>query len=228
MVHFSLILLFSYLCLFTVAPLLGASDDPSQKDPHSSKLATYGKHKTIPPELEQVILTALSFYPELANTRIEFIYHENIRKSVMQAQPKVLSLLRGKKKRVYKVKISRYLKLNDGQLDITTLPFEVLVGWIGHELGHIMDYKDRSGLAMVGFGAKYWLSVKFLKGAERRADLFALKHGLGDRIMSTKNFVMNHEHIPVLYKKRLKRLYMSPEEFTELLSEVAPTPVPTP
>ncbi len=228
MIHFSLILLVSFLCLFTTGPLLGASGDPPKKELKCNALAAYGMHKTIPPELEEVILTALSFYPELANTRIEFIYHENIRKSVMQAQPKVLSLLRGKKKRVYKVKISRYLKLNDDQLDITTLPFEVLVGWIGHELGHIMDYKDRSGLAMVGFGAKYWLSVKFLKGAERRADLFALEHGLGDRIMSTKNFVLNHEHIPVLYKKRLKRLYMSPEEFTRLLSEAAPTPVPVP
>lgn len=228
MIHFSLILLLSYLCFFTAGVVLGAAHDPPQKDPQNSSLVAYGKHKTIPQELEEVILTALSFYPELASTRIEFIYHEDIRKSVMQAQPKVLSLLRGKRKRVYKVKISRYLKLNHDQLDITTLPFEVLVGWIGHELGHIMDYKDRSGLAMVGFGAKYWLSVKFLKGAERRADLFALEHGLGDRIMSTKNFVLNHEHIPVLYKKRLKRLYMSPEEFTRLLSEAAPAPVPAP
>ncbi len=228
MIHFSLIFLLSFLCFFTASPLCGASHDPLAEKPQDSDLAAYGKYKTIPQELEEVILTALSFYPELATTRIEFIYHENIRKSVMQAQPKVISLLRGKRKRIYRVKISRYLKLNDDQLDITTLPFEVLVGWIGHELGHIMDYKDRSGLAMVGFGAKYWLSVKFLKGAERRADLFALEHGLGDRIMSTKNFVLNHEHIPVMYKKRLKRLYMSPEEFTQLLSEVAPAPVPAP
>ena len=227
MIHFSLILLVSYLCFFSAGPLLGASNDPPGKEPNS-ELAAYGKHKTIPAELEEVILTALSFYPELATTRIEFIYYENIRKSVMQAQPKVISLFRGKRKRVYKVKISRYLKLNDDQLDITTLPFEVLVGWIGHELGHIMDYKDRSGLAMVGFGAKYWLSVNFLKEAERRADLFALEHGLGDRIMRTKTFVLDHEHIPVLYKKRIKRLYMSPEEFTQLLSEAAPTPAPVP
>lgn len=228
MIHFSIILLFSVWCIFTAVPLLGEVHDPPTKDPEKNELAAYGEHKTIPQELEQVILTALSFYPELATTRIEFIYRENIRKSVMQAQPKAVSLLRGKGKRVYKVKISRYLKLNEDQLDITTLPFEVLVGWIGHELGHIMDYKDRSGLAMVGFGAKYWLSVNFLKEAERRADIFALKHGLGERIMSTKTFVLDHEHIPVPYKKRIKRLYMSPEEFTQLLTEAAPAPAPAP
>ena len=191
-------------------------------DPPSAELAEVGKNKVIPGEMEKVILTALSYYPSLKETRINFIYKEDIRKSVMQAQPKVSSLFRSKSKRTYNIKISRYLKLNDEQLDITTLPFEVLVGWIAHELGHIMDYKDRSGLAMIGFGAKYWLFENFLKDAERRADVFALDHGLGNMIMETKNFVLNHADIPEEYKNRIRRLYMSPEEFTEMLSEVAP------
>ncbi len=192
-------------------------------DPPSAALASFADNKVIPEELEKVILTALSYYPQLAETKIRFVYEENIRKSTMQAQPKVLSLFRGKSKRVYVVKISRYLKLEKGEkLDIFTLPFDVLVGWIGHELGHIMDYKDRSGFAMVGFGAKYWLSERFLKGAERRADLYALEHGLGDKIIMTKNFVLNHEDISESYKDRIKRLYMSPEEFGEMLGEAAP------
>lgn len=171
--------------------------------------------------MRDVIIAALACYPELAETRINFIYKEDIRKSVMQAQPKVISILRGKAKRTYVINISRYLELNSNNLDITTLPFEVLVGWIAHELGHIMDYKDRSGLAMIGFGAKYWLSENFLKKAERRADMYALKHGLGDKIMKTKNYVLNHDEIPDWYKQRMKDLYMSPQEFSELLSEAA-------
>ncbi|MEQ9439416.1 MAG: hypothetical protein RIG62_10220 [Cyclobacteriaceae bacterium] len=193
-----------------------------ESDPPREILSEFGKNKVIPQEMQDVILTALSFYPELKNTRINFIYKEEIRKSVMQAQPKISTIFRGKSHRVYNVKISRYLKLNKESLDISTLPFEVLVGWIAHELGHIMDYKDRSGLAMIGFGTKYCLFENFLKKAERRADLFALKHGLGNMIMETKNYVLNHADIPVSYKDRIKRLYMSPEEFTEMLSEVAP------
>ena len=189
MTHCLLLLLLSF-CLSTISitPSVGQPGG----DPEATELASFTKNKIIPEEIEEVILTALSFYPDLLNTRIKFIYEENIRKSVMQAQPKVSSLFRGKSRRVYVVKISRYLKLKKEKLDIATLPFEVLVGWIGHELGHIMDYKDRSGLAMVGFGAQYWLSERFLKKAERRADLYALKHGLGDKIISTKNFVLNH------------------------------------
>jgi hypothetical protein len=207
------IILFTFL---SISVQYGLADAYPLADAES-----FTKNKTIPSEMQEVIVAALACYPELADTRIEFIYKEDIRKSVMQAQPKVSSLFRGKAKRVYVIKISRYLKLNYDNLDISTLPFEVLVGWIAHELGHIMDYKDRSGLAMIGFGAKYWLSENFLKKAERRADMYALRHGLGDKIMKTKNYVLNHEGIPDWYKQRMKALYMSPQEFSELLSEAA-------
>ena len=221
MIH-CLFFVFLSFCLSTITLVPSFAGERTGDDPEIAELAKYAKNKIIPEEMEEVILTALSFYPDLLDTRIKFVYEQNIRKSVMQAQPKPRTLLRRKSHRVYVVKISRYLKLNQEKLDISTLPFEVLVGWIGHELGHIMDYKDRSGFAMVGFGARYWLSERFLKKAERRADLYALKHGLGDKIISTKNFVLNHVDIPVSYKERIKRLYMSPEEFTEMLTESAP------
>ena len=221
MTHCLLLLLLSF-CLSTVSLVPSFGEERPGGDPEVSELAAFGKNKSIPEEMEEVILTALSFYPDLKDTHIRFVYEENIRKSVMQAQHQIRSLFRSKSNRVYIVKISRYLKLEKEKLDISTLPFEVLVGWIGHELGHVMDYKDRSGLAMIGFGAKYWLSENFLKKAERRADLYALKHGLGDKIISTKNFVLNHVDIPVSYKERIKRLYMSPEEFGQMLTESAP------
>jgi len=204
-----------------LAATLSCQADKDGVDPPFSDVASFTKNKFIPIEMREVIVAALASYPSLADTKIHFVYKEDIRKSVMQAQPKVSSLLRGKANRTYVINISRYLELNNDKLDISTLPFEVLVGWIAHELGHIMDYKDRSGLAMIGFGAKYWLSEKFLKNAERRADMYALKHGLGDKIMKTKNYVLNHAEIPDWYKQRMKELYMSPQEFSELLSEAA-------
>ena len=222
MTNYILIIFLSFWCSTIIARPLFGENKPKTGDPVVSELAFFGKNKVIPEEMQDVILTALSFYPALADTHIEFIYKPDIRKSVMQAQPKVSTLFRRKSKRVYVIKISRYLQLDQEELDVSTLPFEVLVGWIGHELGHIMDYKDRSGLAMMGFGAKYWMSEKFLIGAERRADLYALRHGLGDKIICTKNFVLNHDGISESYKERIKRLYMSPEEFSQMLSEVAP------
>lgn len=191
-------------------------------DPINKELEVYGENKVIPDKMREVILTALSYYPELESARIEFLFKDNIRKSVMQAQPKFSSFFSRKSERKYVVNISRYLKLKEGKIDILTLPFEVLIGWIGHELGHIVDYQDRGTLAMLGFGARYILSKKFVVAAERRADLIALKHGLGNHIMETKNYVLNHTDITDEYKKRIKRLYMSPEDFMMLLGETAP------
>ncbi len=210
------------LCSLFVSIMACQAHERHDGKPVTSDVEAYTKNKSIPDEMRGVIIAALSRYPDLADTRIEFRYEDEIRKSVMQAQPKVSSLLRKKLKRKYIIKISRYLQLNDKNLDISTLPFEVLVGWIAHELGHIMDYRYRSSLSMVGFGAKYWLSEKYLKKAERRADLFALKHGLGGKVMKTKKFILNHEEIPDWYKNRIQRLYMSPVEYSQLISEAKP------
>jgi hypothetical protein len=140
----------------------------------------------------------------------------------MQARPKIKSIFKKKSSRSYVVRISRHLKLTHEKIDITTLPCDVLVGWIGHELGHVMDYKDRSSFSMIKFGFKYVLFKNFVIEAEKAADLYALKHGLGDYVIETKHFVLNHADIPVEYKARNKRLYMSPEEFELLLGGVAP------
>jgi hypothetical protein len=140
----------------------------------------------------------------------------------MQAQPKIKSIFKKKSSRKYVVKISRNLKLIHGKIDISTLPCEVLVGWIAHELGHVIDYKDRSLFSMIKFGFRYVLFKKFIIKAEKAADLYALKHGLGNNIIEVKNFVLSHADIPAEYKARNKRLYMSPEEFELLVGGISP------
>lgn len=123
MINYLLITILSFWLSTIIASPSFAKYGPGDGDPTSSALAFFGKNKTIPEEMQEVILTALSFYPDLANTHIKFIYKEEIRKSVMQAQPKVSTLFRPKSKRIYIVKISRYLKLDKEKLDISTLPF---------------------------------------------------------------------------------------------------------
>ncbi len=209
------------LLLFSPAPAQPDFFSP-KTDASDQALLSDTNYKIIPDTMREVILTALSFYPELENTHIEFAFRDHINKSVMQAQPKISTFFKRKSKRKYIVKISRYLELNEGKVDITTLPCDVLVGWIGHELGHIVDYKDRGTLAMIGFGMQYLFFDSYIVAAERRADLYALEHGLGDNIVTTKQFVLNNVDIPDVYKARIRRLYLSPEDFMLLLSEVAP------
>ncbi|MFI8378790.1 hypothetical protein [Leeuwenhoekiella sp. NPDC079379] len=175
--------------------------------------------KEIPKSIEKEVKIALNFYPQLTKTVIAFKFKDDIKKSTMQAQPVFKSLLRPSKKRDYVIFISRKVKIEQESFQITDIPSEVLIGWIGHELGHVMDYRERSSLGLIWFGIKYLYFPKFIKEAERAADTFAVAHGMGEYILKTKDFILNHAHISEAYKARIKRHYLSPEEIMQLINE---------
>ncbi|EAQ50733.1 MULTISPECIES: hypothetical protein [Leeuwenhoekiella] len=177
------------------------------------------KNKEIPERISHEIKIALSYYPELAETPIAFRFKKDIKKSTMQAQPAFKSLLKPRKKRSYVIFISKKIKIESESFKITDIPSDVLIGWIGHELGHIMDYRDRSSLDLIWFGIKYLYFPKFIREAERAADTFAVSHGMGKYILVTKDFILNHAHISAKYKARIKKLYLSPEEIMILINK---------
>jgi len=174
-------------------------------------------NKKVPSELKDIIIKALSFYPKLKNEKIDFVFNENIRKSVMQAQPRFTSMYGSRKWRTYIVKISHSFVLKGQRTPIQDLPEDVLVGWIGHELGHIMDYLKRNNWSMILFGIGYYTSKSFIISAERAADTYAINHGLSDYILATKDFILRKAGMPEKYIKRIERLYHSPEEIMDIV-----------
>lgn len=177
-------------------------------------------NKIIPESIATEVTLALSHYPELKDTPIEFRFKEKIKKSFMQAQPKFTGLFKNKKDRAYFVMISKTFNIESESFSISEVPSDVLTGWIGHELGHIMDYQERSGFNLIKFGIGYLSSHKFIKEAERAADTFAVSHGMGDYILATKDFILNHAHLSKVYKDRIRKLYLSPEEILLLVEEL--------
>ncbi|MCH7408680.1 hypothetical protein MM239_04680 [Belliella sp. DSM 111904] len=172
---------------------------------------------SMPNELKHVIIKTLDFYPDLADVTIEFRFNENIRKSVMQAQPKFTTMFGRRKKRTYLINISRCFTLKGVTMPIEDLPEDVLIGWIGHELGHISDYLNRSNWSMILFGIGYLTSKSFIISAERVADTYAVDHGLGDYILATKDFILHQAGMPEAYIEKIKRLYLPPEEIMYLM-----------
>ncbi len=177
-------------------------------------------NKVIPESIVKEVTIALSHYPELTDTPIEFKFKSNIKRSFMQAQPRFMDIFKNKKKRAYYVMISESVTIEEEVFTVSEVPSDVLIGWIGHELGHIMDYRERSGLNMVVFGVRYLFSKGFIKEAERAADTYAVNHGMGLYILATKDFILNHTNLSEVYKNRIKRLYMSPEEIMVLVEEL--------
>jgi len=175
--------------------------------------------KLISKAIENEAITALSFYPELANARIDFIFKNKIKKSTMQARPSFWSFFKSKNNRKYKILISKKFKI-DGQEYLTEdIPKDVMIGWLGHELGHVMDYRNRGRLNLLGFGIKYLFSDSFIKEAERSADSFAVQSGMGSYILMTKNFILENASIPDSYKNRIKKYYLSPEEIMQMVKD---------
>jgi hypothetical protein len=170
-------------------------------------------NKKIPKIIENEVLKALSFYPELEETPIDFVFKRNIKRSVMQAQPKIGTMFGAK--RGYNINISALFRLTTSSIPIHQIPPDIMVGWIGHELGHVMDYENKNVVGMMRFGLGYLFSSKFIQQAERVADTYAVNHGLGSYIVKTKHFILNHASLPEKYKRKIARLYLSPDDIME-------------
>jgi hypothetical protein len=184
----------------------------------------YTHHKVIPVILQKEITAALSFYPELRETPIHFILDPNTSKSIMLSQPVAISFVKGQQNREYVVKINPRFSMVHDTLLIQNVPTDILIGWFGHELGHILDYTNRSNAQMIVFGIKYVASESFLRQAEINADTYAVDHGLGEYIIKTKNFILNNAGISPQYKARIKRLYLSPQQIIDMVKKLKAAP----
>ena len=177
------------------------------------------KTHIIPNSIKDEVTTALSYYPELKDTKIEFKFKKNIKKSTMQARPTFDSFFKSKKNRTYLILISEKFKITGKEFSTRDIPKDIFIGWIGHELGHIMDYESRSKPNLLWFGMKYLFSDNHIVAAERAADSFAVAHNMEHYILKTKDFILNNAAISEAYKNRIKKYYLSPEEIMELIAE---------
>lgn len=209
-----------YIFLLIMIPLLAGNWSCAVKKDMKEKKIVYKKNKIIPESILNEAKIALSYYPELEDIAIEFKFKEDIKKSFMQAQPKIGNLFKGKSNRSYYVFMSNKFLIEDEEVTMADVPPDVLIGWLGHELGHIMDYREKSAMGLVIFGFRYITSANYIKEAERAADTYAVNSGMGDYILATKNFILNHSHLSDSYKARIARLYLSPDEILVLVNKL--------
>ncbi len=183
-----------------------------------AQIALNAQH-VVPDSIKEEARIALSYYPRLKDTPITFKFKKNIKKSTMQAQPVFWSFFKSRKKRKYVVLISEKIKISGREFLTKDVPKDIMIGWLGHELGHIMDYHERSSLNLAWFGIKYTFSGSYLKEAERAADTYAVSHGMAPFILETKSFILDNAKIQEKYKERIKKFYLSPEEIMAMVHE---------
>lgn len=172
---------------------------------------TFPNCKHIPQDYELAFYTAISHYPELKETKIEMKFKKF--NFSMAARP-AKKLLTNRKKRIYRVYVN--IKKDFTGLLPSRLNYNQKTGIIGHELGHILDYSNKSLCKMIGTGIGY-LSRAYRRKLEAKTDIKAISHGLGWQLYDFNNYLNNFSDASEKYKKKKKKVYLDEKEIKELI-----------
>jgi hypothetical protein len=172
----------------------------------------YGHHKIIPKEYRSQILMALSFYPQLKTTKIEFIVEPSV--IPISSRPKPSTIFNREPDRWYCIVIS-----NEGpdimkEALLKNLSYNAQVGVIGHELGHTVFYRKRSSLGLVALGVAYPFN-KFRMKFEKETDKRTIEHGLGWQLLKWAE-ELRPEGISTEF---LDTYYLTPEEIIQVMDD---------
>lgn len=181
------------------------------KDSLSYYESLYGRKKDAKikdDKLKLAFYVALRHFPEINDVSLK-LKLKNI-SATMQAQPKWTFIFRTKENRGYQILINRDNTING--MYYKDLSFNSLVGWIGHELAHILDYSKKDNAEMVAFIADYVMSKERMRKTETKADRETIRHGLGIQLLDGVTFFHNNKRISREYREKKKNFYMSPEE----------------
>jgi hypothetical protein len=184
----------------------------------------FGKNKQIPENVKAGVLVALSHYPELATTNIQF--KPKRIKYTMNARPKFGNIFKKKNNRNYVVLLNNEKGKNKG-MTIDSLSFSVLVAWFGHEFAHIYTYEKMSNVQITFFSIKYLFSSNYKRKVERYTDYINIARGLGKPTYIGMDYILTDKSISAKYRRKKEKFYLSPDEIkclweTNLLNQTNP------
>jgi len=142
--------------------------------------------KSFPDIVRNSALIALSFYPELKETKIIFRLRKQL--TPLSSRLQYTSVLRKRGNRVYVVTISRSSNSRFEPINFIKLPFNAQIGVIGHELAHISYFNRKSIPELVGLLFKK-INTKFVDHYEFNTDSTCIYHGLGYQLCDWSQYV---------------------------------------
>lgn len=155
---------------------------------YHSLLKKFGKNKILAKGFELQCLLALSHYPELRKTRIEFI--QEPAGLQLASRPDPISVLLPWIERTYLVIIST--EPDDDPVLLKNTPFNEQVGILGHELAHSLYYQDKNSFQLLKLAYQYQNDNTIRKQFEREADQTVIAHGLGYQLYDFAFYVRIH------------------------------------
>ena len=184
------------------------------RDKKDSLIKIHGYKKIFIPEYELPAIAALSNYPELDSTIIEF--KNKKLKRLGSARPKMDFLFRKQVNRHYVIIINKNAEDVLG-LPFSDIPFNAQTGFFGHELAHIADYSEKNNLKLLFFSAKY---IFMQKTIERYTDRIAIEHNLGHQLYELISFIMKNPDTNKDYLEFKRNNYLNCEEILYEISKL--------
>lgn len=137
-------------------------------------------NKKIPPVYEKQVLYALSYFPELAQTKIRLKIKKS-RGGIISTRPTVGSLLRRSSKRSYIVAINDSI---EGRKlpSFSNAGVNGQVGILGHEFSHIIYFQNKTGFGLMGILIGH-VSRKYMDHFENKTDSVDIERGLGYQLI---------------------------------------------
>ena len=173
----------------------------------------FSNNKTVLADYELATYLALSYFPELIDTRIAFKRAKI--KTTFNARPTVLSLIfRSKDKRKYIIRVNNQLK--DSIINFRTIPFNAKVGLLGHELSHIKDYHQQNFFQVFGRLLSY-RNKKSKARFEKEIDQSTIKAGLGWQLYDWSKFVLEESNAKLRYKEFKGEIYLTPNQISNII-----------
>jgi hypothetical protein len=155
-------------------------------------LKTYGANKEFVPAYTLQSLIALSYFPELKDTHIRFVFKPA--HSPFETKPVFPNLLYNGEKRKFIIIISDSSMWKLEPVLIQHMDFNEQIGIIGHELSHVSDFSKRTTTSLIGSGIKHVFSSKYIDRFEFRTDSICIAHGLGYQLLAWSVFVRRTMH----------------------------------
>lgn len=187
--------------------------------------AEFGKYKNLPLGYEEQTLLALSHFPELKETKIDWRIDKSY--TPISVRPKLLSMLFGANQREYIVTISNETIDTLKHLLFSSLGFEEQVGIMGHELSHIVDFKSKNLFKLVGTALGHF-SSQFLDRMEYQTDLICIQHGLGKELVAYSQHVRSTMKVKnwrgvdyVTRNDQNHERYMNPDTIEKYMNQYA-------
>jgi hypothetical protein len=141
----------------------------------------FGVNKSMPAEFEKQILTALSYFPELRETKITFTLIKS-NSGVIDTRPEWLSVFRNSKQRAYVIFIGDSSAKYSPPFKFRDSPVNGQVGIIGHELSHILYFSKRNTFGLLKTGIAH-VSTRYMDNFENRTDSVCIERGLGYQLI---------------------------------------------